>query len=220
MRVAAVIPAWNEADTIAGVVGVARDASLVDEVVVVDNASTDATARVASKAGARVVFELEKGKGQAMRAGVAASDADVVVFLDADLLGLTPEHIDDLVRPVLDGEVAMACGLFDRGPFANVVFLRGLPVLTGQRALRRDLFEQLDLTEIRGYRVEAALNSLVAQLELPRRDLVCIGLWHRTKEEKYASPATGFLHKQAMLLTAVWSYVAYAVRRKLLAPEP
>ena len=220
MRVAAVIPAWNEADTIAGVVGVARDATLLDEVIVVDNASTDATARIASKAGARVVFELEKGKGQAMRAGVAASDADVVVFLDADLLGLTPDHIDDLVRPVLDGEVAMACGLFDRGPFANVVFLRGLPVLTGQRALRRDLFEQLDLTEIRGYRVEAALNSLVAQLDLPRRDLVCTGLWHRTKEEKYANPAAGFVLKQAMLLTAVWSYVAYAVRRKLLAPEP
>ena len=219
MRTAAIIPAWNEADTISGVVLVARAATLVDEVIVVDNASTDGTAKVALRAGARVVYEAEKGKGEAMRAGVAASDADVVVFLDADLLGLTTEHIDDLVRPVVGGEVAMACGLFDRGPFSNPIYLRALPVLTGQRALRRELFEALDRNEISGYRVEAALNSLVAQRELDRRDVVCTGLWHRTKEEKYASPAAGFLHKQAMLLTAVWSYVAYAVRRKLLAPE-
>jgi glycosyltransferase involved in cell wall biosynthesis len=201
-------------------VAVARAATLVDEVIVVDNASIDDTSAVAESAGARVVLESRRGKGEAMRAGVAATSADVVVFLDADLLGLAPDHVDDLVRPVLSGEVAMACGLFDRGPFANPVFLRGLPVLTGQRALRRDLFAELDLNEIRGYRVEAALNSLVAQRRLPRRDLVCTGLWHRTKEEKYATPAAGFLHKQAMLLTAVWSYVAYAVRRRLLAPEP
>ena len=218
MSVAAVIPAWNEAGTIAGVVAVARAARLIDEVLVVDNASTDATAEAAAAAGARVVHEPVQGKGEAMRAGVAATDADVVVFLDADLLGLTPEHVDGLVCPVVAGEAAMACGLFDRGPLANVVFLRGLPVLTGQRALRRELFEALDLTDIRGYRVEAALNSIVAQRELPRRDMVCAGLWHRTKEEKYAHPVTGFLHKQAMLATAGWSYVSFAVRRKLLAP--
>jgi glycosyltransferase involved in cell wall biosynthesis len=218
MRVAAVIPAWNEADTVAGVVLTARDAGLVDEVIVVDNNSTDATARVAAEAGARVVHEPCRGKGEAMRSGVAVAGADVVVFLDADLLGLTGEHVDDLVRPVLDDEAAMVCGLFDRGPFANPVFLRKLPVLTGQRALRRELFEALDLTEISGYRVEAALNSLVADRKLPRVDMVCDGLWHRTKEEKFASPAAGFLHKQAMLLTALWSYIAFAVRRRLLAP--
>ena len=217
MRVAAVIPAWNEAETIGGVVAVARGAATLDEVIVVDNGSTDATAAVAAAAGARVVTEHEPGNGEAMRAGVAATDADVIVFLDADLLGLAPTHIDDLVRPVAANDVAMACGLFDRGPVANPIFLRSLPVLTGQRALRRELFEALALDDISGWRVEAALNSLVAQRKLPRRDMVCRGLWHRTKEEKFANPVAGFAYKQAMLLTAMWSYMAFAVKRRLFA---
>lgn len=220
MRVAAVIPAWNEAATIGAVVDAARRASTVDEVIVVDNASTDATVTVAERAGARVVRQPVPGKGQTMSAGVQASEADVVVFLDADLLGLSAAHVDALVQPLLDDRADMACGLFDRGPVSNVVYCHALPVLTGQRAIRRELFEALDPVDVRGYKVEAALNSLVAQRKLRRLDLVCFGLWHRTKEEKFDNPAAGFLHKQAMLLTAAWSYVSYAVRRRLLQPSP
>lgn len=209
-RTAAVIPARNEAETIGAVVFAAVDAHLVDEVIVVDNASTDETGRVAASHGARVVHEPTPGKGQAMRAGVAATGADIIVFLDADLVGLRPEHVDELVGLVADGSAAMACGLFDRGPVANPIFLDGLPVLTGQRALRRELFEQLDLDDVRGYRVEAALNSLVAQSELERVDRVLPGLWHRTKEEKLANPVVGFVVKLGMLVSACWSYVRFA----------
>ena len=217
-RVAAVIPAWNEATTVGAVVYAALDARGVDEVVVVDNASTDDTAVVAKAHGARVVTEQRKGKGEAMRAGVAATEAEVIVFLDADLVGLRPEHVDDLVAAVVADEVDMACGLFDRGPVANPIFLEGLPVLTGQRALRRELFESLDLDEVRGYRVEAALNALVAQRSLRRLDRVLPGLWHRTKEEKLANPVVGFAVKTGMLLTACWSYLAFAARRRMLQP--
>ena len=215
-RTAAIIPAWNEAATIGAVVFAALDAPSVDEVVVVDNASSDATAAVAAAHGARVVREPTPGKGQAMRAGVAAvPDADVVVFLDADLVGLRPDHIDGLVAAVRSGEADMACGLFDRGPVANPIFLASLPVLTGQRALRRALFDQLDDADVAGYRVEAALNSLVAQQGLVRRDEVLDGLWHRTKEEKLANPVVGFATKLAMLATACWSYLRFAVVRGL-----
>src|SRR5918995_3165317 len=62
-RSVAVIPAWNEAETVGAVVYAALDARLVDEVVVVDNASTDATAAVAADHGARVVQEPTAGKG-------------------------------------------------------------------------------------------------------------------------------------------------------------
>ena len=63
--VTAVIPAWNEATTIGAVVYAALDARLVDEVVVVDNASTDGTAAAAAAHGARVVIEPHPGKGEA-----------------------------------------------------------------------------------------------------------------------------------------------------------
>jgi glycosyltransferase involved in cell wall biosynthesis len=217
--VTAVIPAWNEAQTVGAVVYAARDARLVDDVIVVDNASHDGTAAVAALHGARVVYEGSPGKGEAMRAGVAAAArAGVVVFLDADLVGLRPEHVDTLVATVVSGQADMACGLFDRGPLANRVFLHTLPVLTGQRALRRELFEQLDRNDLHGYRVEAALNSLVAQRGLVRHDRVLPGLWHRTKEEKLASPVVGHATKLAMLATACWSYVRCAVSHR--APQP
>ena len=225
-RTAAVIPSWNEASTVGAVVYAALDADLVDEVVVVDNASTDGTAAVAEAHGARVVHEPTPGKGQALRAGVAATQADLLVFLDADLVGLRPGHVDELVRSVRDGAADMACGLFDRGPVANPIFLEGLPVLTGQRALHRDLFELLAEDDVRGYRVEAALNSLVAHHELRRIDRVLPGLWHRTKEEKLANPLVGFVTKLLMLGSACWSYLRFAVgrgvagARKAAAPAP
>jgi glycosyltransferase involved in cell wall biosynthesis len=211
-RTAAIIPAWNEAATVGAVIYAAQDARLVDEVLVVDNASSDDTADVAAAHGARVVHEPQAGKGQAMCAGVAATEADVVVFLDADLVGLRAEDVDRLVRLVRDGKADMACGLFDRGPMANPIFLEGLPVLTGQRALRRELFEQLDAEDIRGYRVEAALNALVARQDLVRVDQVLPGLWHRTKEEKLANPIVGFVTKLVMLTSACWSYLRMLVR--------
>ncbi|HEX8804363.1 MAG TPA: glycosyltransferase family 2 protein [Acidimicrobiales bacterium] len=218
--VAAVVPARNEARTVGAVVYAALDSRLVDEVVVVDNGSADGTAAVAAAHGARVVHEPTPGKGEAMRAGVAATDAGVVVFLDADLVGLRPGHIDELVCAVLSGDADMACGLFDRGPLANRIFLEGLPVLTGQRALPRHLFERLDLGDVRGYRVEAALNSLVARDDLVRCDRVLPGLWHRTKEEKAANPVVGFATKVAMLLSACWSYARFALARRALSPAP
>jgi glycosyltransferase involved in cell wall biosynthesis len=218
-RTAAVIPAWNEAATVGAVIYAALDARLVDDVIVVDNASADATANVAAAHGACVVHEPTPGKGEAMRAGVAAApDADVIVFLDADLVGLRPDHVDRLLASVIADDTDMACGLFDRGPVANPIFLEGLPVLTGQRALRRALFEQLDLRDVRGYRVEAALNSVVAQRGLRRRDQVLPGLWHRTKEEKLANPVVGFITKLGMLASACWSYARFALARRSVQP--
>lgn len=213
MRAAAIVPAYNEARTVGGVVDAARQATRIDEVVVVDNASTDDTAAVAAAAGARVVHCPVPGKGQAMAAGVAATDAEVIVFLDADLVSLLPSHVDRLAGAVLEDRAAMACGLFDRGPILNPVFLHVLPILTGQRALGREVFEGLHHKDQRGYKIEAALNSRCAELDEPVEAFVCRGLWHRTKEEKYPSALEGFVRKQGMLLTVVAAYAGYRLRK-------
>lgn len=212
-RTAAVIPAHDdEASTVADVVDAAVAAGTVDEVLVVDNHATAATVAAAAERGARVVECRDLGKGQAMAAGVAATDAEIVLFLDADLIGLTVDHVDGLVGAI-DARTGMAMGLFDRGPVQNWFFLNTLPILSGQRALWRELFEALDPEDYKGYKVEAALNSLCASLNVRTEAIVCAGLWHRTKEEKLSSPALGFAVKQVMLLTAVWSYVSFRLRR-------
>lgn len=213
--VAAIIPAYNEQETVGAVVDAAVAASRVDEVIVVDNGSDDRTGEVAERHGARVIRHPEGGKGHAMAAGVRATDAPIIVFLDADLVGLRPDHVDRLVRTVTDRGADMALGLFDRGPVQNRIFLEYLPKLTGERALRRELFESLDLEQIEGYKVEAALNNRARELGMDVRAFVLDGMFHRTKEEKYESSAQGFAKKVAMLGTAVGAYLTYwTIRRR------
>lgn len=83
--VSVIVPARNEAETIETVVHQISALAWVDEVVVVDNASDDDTARLAKRAGARVIFEPCPGMGHAVRAGIGAARNNWVMKLDADL---------------------------------------------------------------------------------------------------------------------------------------
>lgn len=216
----AVIPALNEDRTVAGVVRTAAASPLVDEVIVVDGGSHDRTAEVAARAGARVVTGGTGGKGQAMAAGVAATAADTIVFLDADLVGLRPDHVDRLVRAVATGAAGMACGLFDRGRRWNWLYLHVGPILTGERALPRALFESVNRRDLAGYRVEAALNARAGELGLPVAAFVCDGMSHRRKEDKHATRLAGLRAKLAMMTIAYSSGVRYTLRWKLrLSPR-
>ena len=208
-----IIPAFNEEESVGAVVATARASPLIDDVLVVDGDSEDQTVQAAEDAGADTRVVTGGGKGEAMAAGVAATDDDVIVFLDADLHGLRPDHIDRLVRSVATGGAAMACGLFDRGRWMNPWFVHVGPVLTGERALRRELFESLPAEDAVGYRIEAALNARAADLGLPVAIFVCDGMWHRTKEEKADTPREGLRAKVAMLWTAWASSARFALRR-------
>ncbi|MGR3462251.1 MAG: glycosyltransferase [Roseovarius sp.] len=83
--ISVIIPARNEAETIAQVVATMQDLPCVAEVVVIDNGSTDATVARAQAAGARVIAEARPGMGNAVRSGVAAAAHDWVMKVDADL---------------------------------------------------------------------------------------------------------------------------------------
>ncbi|WP_157448908.1 glycosyltransferase family 2 protein [Deinococcus peraridilitoris] len=135
-RVAVVIPAYNEQETVGDVVRVALQ--LTPEVIVVSDGSGDRTAEEARAAGAQVIDQRENtGKGPALYAGLQAAQAPWIVLLDADLVGLTITHLDALVKPVLGGELDMAIGVFSDGRFMTDFGNRMTPHLSGQRAARR-----------------------------------------------------------------------------------
>lgn len=122
------LPARNEESTVAAIVEpiahLLRDqAGFVDEIIVMDHASTDGTARAARAAGARVVdcdaimpaFGPALGKGDVLWRSLFASTGDLIVWLDADLASFTPEHVTALARPFLtDARVGMVRGTPER----------------------------------------------------------------------------------------------------------
>ena len=114
-RVAVIIPCLNEAIPIAGVVREVL-AEGVDLVIVVDNGSTDDTARVAAAAGARAISEPTRGYGRACAAGLAAvpPDIDIVCFLDGDGSDV-PGFLPAIVGPIARDEADFTMGSRLRG---------------------------------------------------------------------------------------------------------
>lgn len=129
-RISVCLPARNEADTVGEIVtGVQRTlvdtTGLIDEILVIDDGSTDDTAAVAAKAGARVIAVHEplpeagtrSGKGEALWKSVAASSGDVIVWLDADLVAFDPHFVTGLVGPLLlEPDLVLVKGFYER-PF-------------------------------------------------------------------------------------------------------
>ena len=182
--VAVVIPARNEADTLASVLEatLVHD-ELIDELIVVDDHSEDATSSEALTHGAKVVEHLgPTGKGAAMAAGVAASSSELIVFLDADVMNTSSEYVARLLQPLLERpEIQLVKGFYERPLFdlptggGRVNDLTARPILSllfpgldevrqplaGETALRRSVFDQVTLES--GYGVEIALLIDVAR---------------------------------------------------------
>jgi glycosyltransferase involved in cell wall biosynthesis len=166
MQVAIIIPALNEEATIASVVKLVPK-NIAEQVIVVDNGSTDATAERANAAGARVVHEPRKGYGAACYAGMlAASESDVMVFMDGDGV-VDPIQIKDLLAPIIANEADLVLGSRTRGrrePGALLIHARfgnwlasqllrwlyGLRVtdLGPFRAIRSEVLHALDMQEM------------------------------------------------------------------------
>ncbi|HEY8020600.1 MAG TPA: glycosyltransferase [Thermoanaerobaculia bacterium] len=217
-----VIPARDEAATVAGVVRAARAAPGAGRVVVVDDGSTDGTAAAALSGvagGVEVVAARPPGepgdKGRALELGVAVTTAPVLLFFDADIEGVTPEHFEALAAPVLAGEAALSCGVLDYGRLRSPLFLR-LPPITGLRALRREVFAAIPAERRRGFRIEIMINEVVARGRMPAAIRILAGLSHRSKVEKLGWTA-GLPRHLAMTLellgclrdVPLWTYGAY-----------
>ncbi len=200
------VPARDEAATVGPVVDAvrrahlvaARGSGLVDELLVVDDASTDGTGAVAAEAGATVLrLSRSAGKGAAMRAGLAAAAGDLVVFLDADVENTSGIFVSGLLGPLLlDEDVALVKGCYERPlagdpsgggrvtelmarPLLEVLFPELSEVrqpLAGETAAPREVLEKVEFEP--GYGVEMGLLldvahrfgvGSIAQVDLGRR---------------------------------------------------
>jgi dolichol-phosphate mannosyltransferase len=166
-NVTVVIPAKNEAPTIGAVVGACRRHG--SRVLVVDGHSVDGTREAASAAGAEVVLDRGRGKGDALRVAAGAVGTDITVFIDADG-SHDPDDIPRLLAPILAGEADHVSGsrLMGgsselHGGFDEFLRLTGSSFITacinwrfgvvlsesqnGLRAIRTSVLQALDLRE-------------------------------------------------------------------------
>lgn len=183
--VTAIIPAYNEAPRLAQVIDAVRAATLVHDILIVDDGSHDDTAQVARALGVRVTRLPEnRGKGTALRTGALATRADILLFLDADLINLTGDQVDDLVRPVLAADAGMTIGVFRGGRAATDLAQVISPHLSGQRCLHRDFFLGAPLVDGSRSGVEIALTIHARANKVPIQTVDLVGATHTMKEEK------------------------------------
>ena len=182
--VAAIIPAHNEEKTIEGVVRPLVNSPFIHEVIVVSDGSTDQTSSLARHAGAKV-YDLEPchGKGGAMLFGVQKTKANVLAFFDGDLLGLNEENVQSLITPVLSGKRSMNVGIRDRGLLATWMS-HHLPLVSGERAMRRDIFESIPVKYLQGFMIENAVNYYCRSRKKTYGAVTLDGVSIRTKYEK------------------------------------
>lgn len=205
----------------------ALDAPRADRVIVVDDHSTDDTVGVATRAGAEVVTSAGRAsKALALATGVRASTAEVIVFFDADIIDARPAHFESIAAPVLDDDFAMCCGLVDYGAARNRLFVH-LPPITGLRAVRRDVFEAIAPSRLRGFQIEIMINEVIARGGMRSAIRVLPQTRHRSKVRKMGVTRGAFAHLSMTLellhcLTFVplWTYRSYLRNLTVLTTEP
>lgn len=185
MRVAAIVPAYNEERTIGQVVEALLKCSTINEIIVVSDGSTDRTVQIASKYPIKVLELAQNvGKGGAMKAGSRETECPVLLFIDADLVGLSSDHITTLLEPVLSNRTAMSIGVFSDGRRSTDLAQKIAPSLSGQRAVIKTLFDAVPKVEQSRFGVEVALTQYaeVAGVEICRVPLPFVS--QVLKEEK------------------------------------
>lgn len=187
--ISCIIPAYNEQDRITAVLNVVKQSPLIDEIVVVNDGSTDGTKDIVKKVGGIKAVDLPKniGKGGAMKAGIDSANGELILFLDADLKGLTTKHVEDLIRPVLEGIVDMTLSYRDNSgePFFKI------DIFSGERCLKKEALRNVKGLDDAGYAAEALINKYVLDHGLKWMSVRCTGLRFVQKEEKASHPILG-----------------------------
>lgn len=189
----AIIPAYNEEKTINKVIEIIKKSG-VDEIIVVDDGSTDKTYEKAKNTNIRVIrHKRNMGKGAAMRTGVENAKGNIIVFIDADIESLTPQKINMLINPILKNEADFVKSYFSqyKSKTGTSIFLYK-PLLkhlfsatgfthpvSGQIAARKRFFESIEFRNDYGIDISILVDAIKRNLRIKE---VCLGeLKHRKR---------------------------------------
>jgi len=158
--ISVIIPAFNEERTLSSIVEIVRSWGRAADILVVDDGSTDQTSASVRQFAPGVILirhTKNQGKAAAMVDGITKSHGDIIMFLDADTVGLTHKDLDAMATPVMKGSADMVLGA---ARFWSAGKFEPFNSLTGQRVTRRKyLLPHLPAMRGLGYGIELFLNK-------------------------------------------------------------
>lgn len=185
--VSAIVPVFNEEKTVAGVVKALLKSPLVDQVIAVNDGSTDRSREILKRFQKRIIFldfKKNRGKGFALAKGIRKAKGEVVTFWDADNTNLSQRHIHSLLEPIFTGSAQVVLGY--RVWKKN--FLSPFRELTGQRAYyRKDLLPHLRGIAKSRFGVEVYLNHVLKDrqtVRIPWEDLGTLQKYQKFDSKK------------------------------------
>ncbi len=211
MKTTAILPIFNEEKTVANVLSVLLKAEQLDEVIVVNDASTDNSLNIIKnfQSNKLKIINLEKnlGKSGAVKFAVANTTTDILFFCDGDLHNFKNQHINQLLKPLKNGEHLMTVGIRDRGIIHNTFVKKFGPLITGERALPKKIFEGIAEHHLmKNYALEFMLNDYCIKNNIPIKKMILKGVKQTNKPYKYNNKLKGMflLFKQTIALVVLY----------------
>jgi len=188
INVSAIICAFNEESTIEKILRGISEISSINEIIIVNDGSSDETANIINGLKAELIFHAihlpkNMGKGYAIAKGVEVSSSEFLVFIDADLSNLNSKHITQLINPVINGEVDMVLGQATETRINHNI--NPFKFFSGQRALcKKDIVPILERIKPSRFGVETIINLHFQSLNKKIKYVNLQDLKHPTKFDK------------------------------------
>lgn len=188
VKISAVISAYNEENSVAAVVKTTLDSEIIDEVIVVNDGSTDKTANnleqfISNPKYTYIEYEKNRGKSFAMVEGIEKATGDIIVFIDADIFNFEEKHIKQLIVPLVNKEAGMVIGHPTENKFDEK--LNPLQMLAGERAVFKiDILPILEDIRHTQYGIETMLNLYYKSKGKKIKFEYLWGVYHLTKIRK------------------------------------